>query len=50
MEPMTREDAITEMELLNHGFFLFFNSESKEFNVIYRRRDGGYGIIEPELT
>jgi putative sigma-54 modulation protein len=49
MEPMTRDDAITEMELLNHGFFFFFNAETKEFNVIYRRQGGDYGIIEPEL-
>lgn len=50
MEPLALDDAITEMELLNHSFFLFFNSETKEFNVLYRRKDGNYGVIEPELA
>ncbi len=50
MAPMSVEDAIFQMELLSHGFFLFFNMDSSEYNVAYRRSDGGYGIIEPELT
>ncbi|MDP6663667.1 MAG: sigma 54 modulation/S30EA ribosomal C-terminal domain-containing protein [SAR202 cluster bacterium] len=44
------EDAIFQMELLSHGFFLFFNMDSNEYNVAYRRQDGDYGVIEPELT
>ena len=50
MTPMTVENAIEEMEFLNHDFFLFFNVETDEYNVAYRRSDGGYGVIEPELT
>jgi len=47
---MTVDGAITQMELLSHEFFLFYNSESGEYNVVYRRHDGDYGIIEPVLT
>lgn len=50
MSPMSVEDAILQMEMLGHGFFLFFNMDSDEYNVAYRRRDGDYGIIEPELV
>ena len=50
MIPMTVEDAILQMELVNHDFFLFYNVETKEYNVAYRRRDGDYGVIEPELS
>jgi putative sigma-54 modulation protein len=42
-------EAIDQMELLGHDFFLFFNSASEELNLLYRRRDGNYGLIEPEL-
>jgi len=37
------------MELLSHNFFLFFNAETEEVNLLYRRNDGNYGLIEPEL-
>ncbi len=47
MKPMTPEDAAFEMEALGHDFFVFRNSETEEINVIYRRRDGDYGLIEP---
>ena len=50
MRPMAVEDAIDEMELLNHGFFLFYNLDSDQYNVVYRRSDGDYGLIEPELA
>ena len=49
MQPMTVEDAALEMELLSHDFFFFFNQDTGEYNVVYRRRDGDYGVIEPEL-
>jgi putative sigma-54 modulation protein len=42
-------EAIDQMELLGHDFFLFFNVTSEELNLLYRRRDGNYGLIEPEL-
>ena len=50
MEPMSVEDALLQMEMLDHSFFLFFNMDSSEYNVAYRRQDGDYGLIEPELT
>ena len=50
MKPMSVEDAIEQMELLGHDFFLFYNSATKEYNLLYRRKDGNYSIIEPELT
>ncbi len=37
------------MELLNHDFFLFYNLDGDGYNVVYRRHDGDYGLIEPEL-
>ena len=48
--PMTEEEAAEQMELLGHDFFLFLNAETGELNIIYRRRDGDYGLIEPELA
>ncbi len=48
VRPMTVEDAIFQMELLGHSFFLFYNSESQTYNVVYARRDGAYGLIQPE--
>jgi putative sigma-54 modulation protein len=49
MKPMTPEEAIEQMELLGHDFFLFSNAETQWVNVVYRRRNGGYGLIEPEV-
>ena len=48
VKPMDVEDAITQMELLGHNFFLFMNSELNTLCVIYRRNDGSYGLLEPE--
>ena len=48
MKPMTVDDAILEMELLSHDFFLFPNIETGGHSVVYHRRDGNYGLIEPE--
>ncbi len=50
MKPMSVEDAAMEMELLSHDFFLFYNVDTREYNVVYRRSDGDYGVIEPELA
>ena len=50
MTPMSIEDAILQMELLDHSFFLFFNTDTEEYAVAYRRNDGGYGVIEPETA
>lgn len=48
MKPMTADDAALQMELLGHDFFVFRNATTMEVNVIYRREDGDYGVIEPE--
>ena len=50
MKPMTVEDAIMEMEFLDHDFFLFQNAETDTHSVVYRRTDGDYGVIEPEVA
>jgi len=49
VKPMAEEEAILQMELLGHSFFVFLNAETEEVNVIYKRKDGNYGLIEPEL-
>ncbi len=48
LKPMTVEEAILQMDLLGHNFFVFANAETEVINVIYRRKDGNYGLIEPE--
>lgn len=47
VEPMRAEEAARQMELLGHDFYVFRNQETKELNVLYHRRDGHYGLIEP---
>jgi ribosomal subunit interface protein len=47
VKPMDGEEAVSQMELLGHDFFIFQNSESQRLSVVYRRRDGHYGLIEP---
>jgi putative sigma-54 modulation protein len=49
IEPMTLEDAIEQMERLGHSFFLFVDTMTDEARLLYRRNDGNYGLIEPEL-
>lgn len=49
LKPMTPEEAALQMELLGHDFFLFFDPQSEQVEAVYRRRDGGYGLIEPDL-
>ena len=48
VKPMTPEEAVLQLELVGHDFFVFRNAESSEVNVVYRRRDGNYGLIEPQ--
>ncbi len=50
MFPMDEEEAIEQMELLGHSFFIFHNVDTGEINVLYRRKDGDYGLIVPELA
>ena len=47
MKPMDPEEAAFQMEALGHSFFVFRNAKTDEINVIYRRKDGNYGLIEP---
>jgi putative sigma-54 modulation protein len=49
ISPMTEEEAIEQMELLGHNFFVFANRQHGNVNVLYRRNDGNYGLIEPEM-
>jgi putative sigma-54 modulation protein len=49
IEPMFEEDAISRMEELGHSFFVFVDAESERIAILYRRRDGRYGLIEPVI-
>lgn len=48
MDPMGVETAIEQMELIGHDFFFFKNADDEKFSVLYRRRDGSYGLLSPE--
>lgn len=48
VKPMDAEEAVLEMELIGHNFFVFRNARTEEINVVYKRKDGAYGLIEPE--
>ena len=47
VKPLTVEEAILEMNMVNHDFFMFRNAETNEINVVYKRKDGNYGVLEP---
>ncbi len=47
LKPMTEEEAILQMNLLNHDFFMFINAQNDQPTVVYRRKNGAYGLIEP---
>ena len=49
VKPMDPEEACVQMELLNHSFYVFRNAETDEVNVVYKRKGGDYGLIEPEF-
>ena len=49
IKPMGPEEAAAQMELLGHDFYVFRNAETEQVNVLYRRKDGNYGLIEPEF-
>ena len=48
-KPMHLDEAITRMDMVGHAFFVFNNEESGDINVVYRRNDGHYGLLEPEI-
>jgi putative sigma-54 modulation protein len=50
VKPMTEEEAVEQMELLGHNFFLFLDADANSFALLYRRRDGQYGLIIPETS
>ena len=49
IKPMYPEDACVQMELLGHNFFVFYNAETDQVNVVYKRKGNTYGLIEPEF-
>ena len=50
MKPMDPEEAIMQMQMLGHNFFVFFNTETNSVSVVYKRKDGNFGLIEPEAV
>ena len=49
LKPMTPEEAVLQMDMLGHDFFVFFDGQAERIGVVYRRHDGDYGLIEPEI-
>lgn len=49
LKPMAPEEAVLQMEMLGHNFFVFKNQNTEEFNVVYTRKNGDYGLIEVEM-
>jgi putative sigma-54 modulation protein len=49
IKPMPVDEAVLQMNLLGHNFFVFSNAETEQVNVVYKRKDGNYGLIEPEF-
>lgn len=49
IKPMDAEEAVLQMNLLGHQFFVFSNADTRKVNVVYKRKDGNYGLIEPEF-
>jgi len=50
VRPMVPEEAIEQMELLGHSFYIFLNADEDAINVVYRRKDGNYGLLQPEFA
>lgn len=47
IKPMSQEEAVDQMQLLGHDFFLYYNPDNNRINLLYKRKDGNYGLIEP---
>ena len=50
LEPMDEDEALDQLELLGHDFYLFFNPDANAVNLVYRRKDGNYGLLQPEIA
>ena len=50
IKPMSAEEAILQMELVQHDFFVFKDADTNNINVIYKRKDGNYGVLEPDYA
>jgi ribosomal subunit interface protein len=50
VQPMTKEEAVEQMELLGHSFFIYWDADDKLYAVVYRRNSGDYGVLQPELA
>lgn len=48
IKPMSEEEAMLQLEMIGHSFYVFINSDTNAMNVLYKRKDGNYGLIEPE--
>ena len=48
IKPMSEEEAMLQLDMLGHSFYVFMNSDTGSMNVLYKRKDGNYGLIEPE--
>jgi putative sigma-54 modulation protein len=49
LQPLDEEEAVAQMELLGHDFFVYYDVDAKAIDVVYRRRDGQYGLLQPRL-
>jgi len=49
VKPMSVDEAVMQMNLVGHSFFVFLNEDTHQINVVYRRHDGNYGLLEPEI-
>ena len=49
MRPMSADEAVDQIELLGHDFFVFFNADEQAVNVLYRRRDNNFGLLQPDM-
>lgn len=49
VKPLDAEEAILQMNMVGHQFYMYRNAETGEINVVYRRKDGTYGLLEPEI-
>jgi putative sigma-54 modulation protein len=49
IKPMSQEEAVDQMQLLGHDFFLYYNPDNNRINLLYKRKDGNYGLIEPYI-